>query len=189
MLHLYVIRHADAVPREDPTYADDDRPLTELGKRQSRALGETLSEQGVQFDVILCSPLPRAQETVEGILAGLSGKPPVEYTADLRPGFKSRKLDREVAKHGGKAVALVGHEPDLSAVRRPADRLEKGERNAGKSRIGLRGVRGAAEQGMRFAPVADPAGVVHVRRLTATRSRWSALEFSPLSALRERGGG
>jgi phosphohistidine phosphatase len=115
MLHLYVIRHADAVPREDPTYADDDRPLTELGKRQSQALGESLADLGVRFDMILCSPLPRAQQTVEGLLTGLPEmKPPVEYTPELRPGFKPRKLDREISKHEGTAIAVVGHEPDLS---------------------------------------------------------------------------
>jgi phosphohistidine phosphatase len=114
MLHLYLIRHADAVPRGDPNFADDDRPLTELGKQQSRALGKTLADREIQFDVILCSPLPRAQETVEGLLAGLpEPKPPVEYCPELRPGGKAKKLDREIAKHSGGAIALVGHEPDL----------------------------------------------------------------------------
>jgi phosphohistidine phosphatase len=115
MLHLYLIRHADAVPREDPNYADDDRPLTDLGKKQSKALGAALSAHGVRFELILCSPLPRAQETVEGILAGMTDpNPPVEYTDELTPGAKPRKLDREVVKHEGNAIALVGHEPDLS---------------------------------------------------------------------------
>jgi phosphohistidine phosphatase len=115
MLHLYLIRHADAVPRTDPTYADDDRPLTELGKSQSRELGEALTEHGVRFDVILCSRLPRAQQTVEALLATLpEPKPPVVYTDELLPGFKPRKLDRELSRQAGEAIALVGHEPDLS---------------------------------------------------------------------------
>jgi phosphohistidine phosphatase len=115
MLNLYLIRHADAVPREDPTYADDDRPLTELGKRQARALGQALAERGVRFDVIVCSPLPRAQQTVEGLLAGMPvASPPVEYTAELLPGVKPRKLDRELARQEGPSIAVVGHEPDLS---------------------------------------------------------------------------
>jgi phosphohistidine phosphatase len=114
MLHLYIIRHADAVPHGDPNYADDDRPLTDLGRRQSEALGKALAEHGVKFDLILCSPLPRAQQTVEGLLAGTpDSKPPVEYTSELAPGVKSRKLDREIVKHDGDAIALVGHEPDL----------------------------------------------------------------------------
>jgi phosphohistidine phosphatase len=115
MLHLYLIRHADAVPHGDPNYAENDRPLTDLGRKQAEALGKALADHGVQFDVILCSPLPRAQQTVEGLLAGTPGaKPPVEYTAELAPGAKRRKLDREVVKHVGQAIALVGHEPDLS---------------------------------------------------------------------------
>jgi phosphohistidine phosphatase len=114
MLHLYIIRHADAVPHGDPNYADDDRPLTDLGKRQAESLGKALAERGVKFDIILCSPLPRAQATVEGLLAGTPEPiPPVVYMAELAPGAKPRKLDREVTKHGGEAVALVGHQPDL----------------------------------------------------------------------------
>jgi phosphohistidine phosphatase len=116
MLHIYIIRHADAVPHGDPNFADDDRPLTELGKRQAEAMGKALAGQGVKFDVILCSPLPRAQETVEGLLANIPDpKPPVVYTTELAPGAKSRKLDREIVKHEGEAIALVGHQPDLGA--------------------------------------------------------------------------
>jgi phosphohistidine phosphatase len=115
MLHLYLIRHADAVPHGDPNYADDDRPLTDLGRQQARALGKALSDQGVKPDVILCSPLPRAQETAEGLLAALGEtKPPVEYTTDLAPGLKVKKLDREVLKHDVESVALIGHQPDLA---------------------------------------------------------------------------
>jgi phosphohistidine phosphatase len=114
MLHFYVIRHGDAVPHGDPGYADDDRPLTELGRRQSRALGEALTNHGVRFDVILCSPLPRARETADGVIEGLADpKPPIVYTTALAPGGKSRKLDREVLKHGGAVVAVIGHQPDL----------------------------------------------------------------------------
>jgi phosphohistidine phosphatase len=115
MLHLYVIRHADAVPHGDPNFADDDRPLTKTGHRQARAIGSTLAAHEVRFDVILCSPLPRARETVEGMLTTLPDpKPPVEYAAELAPGMKPKRVDREVLKHGGTTVAVVGHEPDLS---------------------------------------------------------------------------
>jgi phosphohistidine phosphatase len=114
MLHLFLIRHADAVPHGDPNYADDDRPLTDVGRKQSRTLGEALAERDVRFDMILCSPLPRAQQTAEGLLAGLSDpKPPVEFTDALAPGGKPKKIDREIVKHDGAAIALVGHQPDL----------------------------------------------------------------------------
>src|SRR4051794_38720138 len=109
MLHLYLIRHADAVPHGDPNFADDDRPLTDLGRRQARALGKALAAHDVRFDVILCSPLPRAKETADELLKALPDpKPPVEYTDELAPGAKRRKVDREVLKHEGEAIALVG---------------------------------------------------------------------------------
>jgi len=114
MLHLYLIRHADAVPHGDPNYADDDRPLTDLGRKQARALGKALAAKDVHFDVILSSPLPRARETAEEMLKGLpEPKPAVEFADELAPGGKRRKIDRAILKHDGAAIALVGHEPDL----------------------------------------------------------------------------
>src|SRR3954470_13550448 len=94
MTRLFLVRHGDAVPHGDPNYADDDRPLTEEGKKQSRDLGAELATREVQFAVILCRPLHRAQQTVAGLLAGLADpKPPVEYAVELAPGGKPKRLD------------------------------------------------------------------------------------------------
>ncbi len=114
MLRLYLIRHAEAVPGDDPNYADEERPLTAAGRTAARKLGEQLAAHNVRFDAILTSPLVRARETTDELVAGL-GKTagPVEVVEELEPGRKPRKLDRELVKRDGQAIALVGHQPDL----------------------------------------------------------------------------
>src|SRR5262245_16866883 len=111
---LYLIRHAEAVPHGDPGYADDDRPLTDEGRRDARALGAALAARGIIFDVVLSSPLPRARTTAQELIAGMGGPaPPLEFVDELAPDAKSRKLDRRLLKYDASAIALVGHQPDL----------------------------------------------------------------------------
>ena len=66
MAELFVIRHAQA----SFGTADYDR-LSELGHRQSRALGEALAERGLRPDAVVIGSLRRHRETLDGILAGL----------------------------------------------------------------------------------------------------------------------
>jgi len=114
MLHLYLIRHAEAVPNGDPNYADDERPLTDAGREQARRLGTTLAAHGVRFDFVISSPLTRARQTAEELLQGLgTNPPPLEFADELACGAKPRKVDRLVLKYDGESIALVGHQPDL----------------------------------------------------------------------------
>src|SRR5947208_15826681 len=57
---IYLIRHAEAVPHGDPNFEDDDRPLLDLGRRQSRQLGAALMARGIRFDAVISSSVPRA---------------------------------------------------------------------------------------------------------------------------------
>ena len=59
-MDLYIIRHAEAVPRGTADVnGDEDRPLTDRGHAQARALSAALQRQGA-LDVLLTSPLLRA---------------------------------------------------------------------------------------------------------------------------------
>jgi phosphohistidine phosphatase len=114
-MDLYLIRHADALPvGQAGITADEDRPLSEEGKAQAKALAAALRRQGVQLDKVVTSPLLRARQTAEGMLLAWG-----KSTADLHPcnelapGGKRGKLARFLRELGGKAIALVGHQPDL----------------------------------------------------------------------------
>jgi len=111
---IYLIRHAEAVPHGDPNYEDDDRPLLDLGRRQSRQLGQVLAARGIRFAAVLSSPLPRALATAEELLIGMAEPvPEIKTHAALAPGGKTRKIDRLLVKTEGDSIALVGHQPDL----------------------------------------------------------------------------
>ncbi|MFO0809478.1 MAG: phosphohistidine phosphatase SixA [Gemmataceae bacterium] len=114
MLRLYLIRHAEAVSADDPNYKDEERPLVDAGRIAARKLGQELAARGVRFDAILTSPLVRARQTTDELVAGLGASTgEVHIIDELEPGKKMRKLDRELLKYEGESIALVGHQPDL----------------------------------------------------------------------------
>lgn len=62
-LDVLLIRHAESVPPGTSGYADDDRPLTDAGRRAAEELAFELGEWHV--GTIYSSPYARAVETVE----------------------------------------------------------------------------------------------------------------------------
>lgn len=64
---VYLIRHADALPGADEVSIGsyDDQALSELGRRQARALAERLHDAGLA--AIYASPIGRAYQTAEAV--------------------------------------------------------------------------------------------------------------------------
>jgi len=114
---LYIIRHAEAVSRGTADVnADEDRPLTDHGHAQARALSVALQKRKVRLDVLLTSPLLRARQTAEDLLdAWPDPKPELHQLDELAPEVKPSKLARELRKLGKESIGLVGHMPDLAA--------------------------------------------------------------------------
>jgi phosphohistidine phosphatase len=114
---LYIIRHAEAVPRGTADVnADADRALTEHGHAQTRALSAALRQHGVRLDVVLTSPLLRARQTAEGLLEEWpEPRPELHQCDELAPEVKPAKLARVLRKLRKESIALVGHMPDLAA--------------------------------------------------------------------------
>jgi phosphohistidine phosphatase len=108
-MRLYLVRHAEAA-RGKP---DELRPLTDAGRSQARAVGQSLRASGVLPDAILTSPLLRARET--GLLIGQELG--VASAADdrLAPGATPRTVTEAVAGRG-ETVIVVGHQPDCSRI-------------------------------------------------------------------------
>ncbi|MFO0842047.1 MAG: phosphohistidine phosphatase SixA [Gemmataceae bacterium] len=117
-MHLYAIRHADAVPLgERGIRRDEDRPLTEAGHAQSRTLAVALKKLGVKLDRLLTSPLVRARETAEGVRKHWGGAAPQIVACDLlAPGAKKRELLERLREQHVDSLAIVGHNPDLSEL-------------------------------------------------------------------------
>lgn len=118
-MELFVIRHAIAEPLGKANeFTDERRVLTIEGRNRMREVVKGLVKLGVEFDLIMTSPLARAVETAE-ILAtavGLSKKE-IKQSGNLAPGGSAEQLFAEIKKHAGaEAIALIGHQPDLGGL-------------------------------------------------------------------------
>jgi phosphohistidine phosphatase len=110
---LYFLRHGEA---DWPNWKkpDDERPLTEVGKKEMRDVAKFLDRLKVRPDLIVTSPLPRASQTAEIAAEYLKGKLRTDET--LAKGFGIDELRIVLRRHRAKRLMLVGHEPDFSAV-------------------------------------------------------------------------
>jgi len=112
-MKLYFLRHAEALDGPD----DAIRPLSQRGRQQSRRLAHLLLEAGIVFDAAFTSPLVRAGETAELVLAVTNKAARVKLTlADaLLNDTSPADFDRWLAALPARAnILLVGHEPSLS---------------------------------------------------------------------------
>jgi len=108
------LRHAHAGTSFEWIGDDDLRPLTKKGRRQSERLGAFLEAHGVRPDVIVSSPLVRAQQTAEIVAATLGMT--VKTDRRLGSGFGKSELWALLDELGAREPMLVGHDPDLSEL-------------------------------------------------------------------------
>ena len=113
-MDLYIIRHAIAV---DEYEDDSQRPLSDKGKKKMRQIAKGLRTLGVDFDLILSSPYVRAKETAEILAEVLKTKTALAFSENLIPMGDPDLLIAEMnEKYSANSVALVGHEPFLTAL-------------------------------------------------------------------------
>ncbi|HEX9281796.1 MAG TPA: phosphohistidine phosphatase SixA [Candidatus Udaeobacter sp.] len=112
-MQLYFLRHGEA---DWPgwTKPDDERPLTDFGKKEVRQVAKFLNRLKVKPDLIVTSPLPRALQTAEVAAEQLKTK--LRQDEALEPGFGIGELSAVLKRHRSKVLMLVGHEPDFSSV-------------------------------------------------------------------------
>ena len=112
-MQLYFLRHGEA---DWPHWArpDDERPLTDFGKKEVRQVAKFLNRLKVKPNLVVSSPLPRALQTAEVAAEQLKTK--LRQDEALEPGFGISELRTLLKRHGSKVLMLVGHEPDFSSV-------------------------------------------------------------------------
>jgi len=108
---IYLLRHGDAV--DAARFEDDERPLSDLGRRQASAVGLHLAGLQSGIQQIYCSPLLRARQTGEAVKQEL-GQVPMETSELLLSSSDPWEIVRELQKNPARSVLLVGHEPHLS---------------------------------------------------------------------------
>jgi broad specificity phosphatase PhoE len=76
--HITLLRHAESTGNAEKLLQGQmDYPLSERGRAQAAALAQRWQAEGVAFDRVVASPLLRARETAEIILATLPA--PLEF--------------------------------------------------------------------------------------------------------------
>src|SRR5436305_14192764 len=101
---IWFLRHGDA----EDTSPDEDRRLTDKGKRQARAAGAALAALGVELDGCLTSPKVGAHETATLACAALVD---VDVVCEERLG--GGDYDGTELAPGIVEVLLLCNEPDV----------------------------------------------------------------------------
>ena len=115
MLSLYLIRHAHA---GDPFkwHGDDAlRPLSERGHRQAERVGRLLAGAEEAPDLVVTSPLLRAEETARIVADILK----IHVVVDRRlvgPLDPDRVTEIVLAAGPAERPCIVGHDPDFSML-------------------------------------------------------------------------
>ncbi|MEH2027923.1 phosphohistidine phosphatase SixA [Nostoc sp.] len=115
-MELYLIRHGIA-EEQGLGIKDEERSLTKEGRQKTEKVAQKLVKLGLNFDLILTSPLVRARQTAEILIAEkLSSQleessylaPDGEISSWLKDWLEPRNYSQNTQ------LALVGHEPGLS---------------------------------------------------------------------------
>jgi phosphohistidine phosphatase len=114
-MEIYVLRHGEA-EEGGAGLADRDRKLTAKGKRDLKAVLKIAQKAEVAPDLILSSPLRRAQETAAIAAEALGCKHVVE-TRNLLPGASPEQIWKEIGSdYKVDKILLAGHQPHLSSL-------------------------------------------------------------------------
>lgn len=112
---LHVLRHAEAEALS-PSGLDADRALTEAGARRMKAVAKAIARMEPAFEAVLVSPLLRAKQTAEPVVAACKYRGEVLVTEALLPGADPSVLLEELEEGQWKSVLVVGHEPNLGRL-------------------------------------------------------------------------
>jgi len=112
-MRVTLIRHAEA---GDDAPRDEARALTARGREDARRLGRALARRGVEFSLMVTSPLVRAVQTAEIVAAEIGYRDRIAVTDLLVPDGTASRLVGFLRSTGTPSIALVAHEPILSAL-------------------------------------------------------------------------
>jgi phosphohistidine phosphatase len=114
---LSLIRHGVAAERGDAWPDDSKRPLTEAGIERMRKAARGLARLDITIDIVFTSPLVRARQTADIVVAALDPRPSLITIDSLAPGGAYAALMADLEKHARKnRIALVGHEPAIGEL-------------------------------------------------------------------------
>ena len=117
MLHLYVVRHSEAVDLgEAGVTRDEDRMLSSDGRKRADVVAQALKALDVHPRVAASSPLPRALETAEVLLKVIAPDVAAQTCDFLKPGAKPQAVLDWLKERKTRSAMIVGHMPDLDDI-------------------------------------------------------------------------
>jgi phosphohistidine phosphatase len=114
-MDLFLVRHAEAVDLgHEGVSSDAERFLSPEGHEQAFRLGAWLKHSGVPIAAVVTSPMVRARQTAEGMIARLTPPaPPIHVFDEIAESMRPKRVSRFLAEFGDTSVVLVGHQPTL----------------------------------------------------------------------------
>jgi phosphohistidine phosphatase len=113
MKRIYLLRHAKS-SWDDPTLADEDRPLAPRGRRAAKVMARHLRRREIAPEVVLCSPSRRTRQTLTRIAPGLGKNADVQIKPELYAASAAALLEvlHEVPDEVD-SMMLIGHNPGI----------------------------------------------------------------------------
>jgi phosphohistidine phosphatase len=114
-MNLFILRHASAgSPRANPLL-DLKRPLDKDGKTQCLHLAHVLNALKLNFDLVVSSPLKRAQQTAQLVATETGYEQKILISNALAPAATFAQFQRLLRESSAyENVLVVGHNPNLS---------------------------------------------------------------------------
>jgi phosphohistidine phosphatase len=114
-MNLFILRHASAgSPRANPTL-DLKRPIDKDGKTQCLQLAHVLNALKLNFDLVVSSPLKRAQQTAQLVATETGYEQKILISNALAPAATFAQFQRLVRDSStSENVLVVGHNPNLT---------------------------------------------------------------------------
>lgn len=116
-MELYFLRHGQSVQRSEWDGDDASRPLAEAGISALAHEAWILARLNVAPDVLITSPMERAQRTAEIVAPALGLEGKLSTESSLGRGFGMKDLRRLLREHPRvESIMLVGHNPEFPLV-------------------------------------------------------------------------
>lgn len=113
-MKIYLVRHAEAVARQEGL-EDSVRWLTPKGRKTIQKFALRLKKMQVRPELIITSPLTRAVQTAELIMAAMGKHTALVADLQLAPDETAEQLAELIYRlNKADSIMLVGHEPLLS---------------------------------------------------------------------------
>lgn len=113
-MKIFLVRHAEAVERSEDI-DDVVRWITKKGRKAMQKISSRLYRKRVRPDLIITSPLTRAVQTAELLMAVVGGRAELIADSGLAPEASVDQLIALITSRSKLAsIMLVGHEPLLS---------------------------------------------------------------------------